>query len=120
MVDLLANNLKTESSPPKKIDLFFLIDSIAQCSIGMKGNLFLSVFGCCRSFCLFLCQLIFACSGNAGIYPSVIQPLLPRLLLAAAPPGTTFYENHKLCLKVSRAFLQIFSSGLVSYIFTEI
>ncbi|KAL8513555.1 hypothetical protein ACS0TY_012867 [Phlomoides rotata] len=79
VVDLLAHNLTTESSPPKKIDLFFLIDSIAQCSVGMKGN--------------------------AGIYPSVIQPLLPRLLLAAAPPGTTFNENHKLCLKVLRVWL---------------
>lgn len=40
-------------------------------------------------------------SGDGGVYPSAIQALLPRLLLAAAPPGSSFRENHRQCLKVS-------------------
>lgn len=40
-------------------------------------------------------------SGDGGVYPSAIQALLPRLLLAAAP-GRSSCENHRQCLKVSR------------------
>lgn len=44
----------------------------------------------------------FSCSsGDGGVYPSAIQALLPRLLLAAAPPGSSSHENHRQCLKVS-------------------
>ncbi|XP_051143206.1 protein HUA2-LIKE 3-like isoform X2 [Andrographis paniculata] len=79
VVETLAHNLESESSPPKKVDLFFLVDSITQCSGGMKGD--------------------------AGLYPLEIQAHLPRLLLAAAPPGCNFYENHRQCLKVLRVWL---------------
>ncbi|CAI9778522.1 unnamed protein product [Fraxinus pennsylvanica] len=77
VVELLAQNLENESSLSRRVDLFFLIDSITQCSRGMKGD--------------------------GGIYPSEIQPLLPRLLFAAAPPGSS-HENHKQCLKVLRVW----------------
>ncbi|CAA2995944.1 Hypothetical predicted protein [Olea europaea subsp. europaea] len=77
VMELLARNLENESSLSRRVDLFFLIDSITQCSRGMKGD--------------------------GGIYPSAIQPLLPRLLLAAAPPGSS-HENHKQCLKVLRVW----------------
>ncbi|KAH6755105.1 Tudor/PWWP/MBT domain-containing protein [Perilla frutescens var. hirtella] len=80
VVELLAHNLESESSPHKKVDFFFLVDSITQCSGGMKGD--------------------------AGVYPSAIQAVLPRLLLAAAPAGTGFYENHRQCLKVLKVWLE--------------
>ncbi|PIN03067.1 hypothetical protein CDL12_24423 [Handroanthus impetiginosus] len=80
VVEILTRTLESESSPHKKVDLFFLVDSIAQCSGGIKGD--------------------------AGIYPSAIQAVLPRLLLAAAPPGASFYENHRQCLKVLRVWLE--------------
>ncbi|KAK4407111.1 protein HUA2-LIKE 3 [Sesamum angolense] len=78
VVEVLARNLESESSLHKKVDLFFLVDSITQCSRGMKGD--------------------------AGVYPSAIQALLPRLLLAAAPPGSSSRENHRQCLKVLRVW----------------
>ncbi|XP_073315122.1 protein HUA2-LIKE 3-like isoform X2 [Primulina huaijiensis] len=78
VVEILSQNLERESNSHKKVDLFFLVDSIAQCSRGMKGD--------------------------GGIYPSVIQAVLPRLLLAAAPPGSSSLENHRQCLKVLRVW----------------
>lgn len=39
MVEILAHSLETESSLHRRVDLFFLVDSIAQCSRGLKGNL---------------------------------------------------------------------------------
>ncbi|KAL7112845.1 hypothetical protein ACP275_04G026300 [Erythranthe tilingii] len=78
VVEILARNLESESSLHKKVDLFFLVDSIAQSSRGIKGD--------------------------GGVYPSAIQALLPRLLLAAAPPGSSFHENHRQCLKVLRVW----------------
>ncbi|KAG8389375.1 hypothetical protein BUALT_Bualt02G0222700 [Buddleja alternifolia] len=78
VVEMLASNLESESSLHKKVDLFFLVDSITQCSRGMKGD--------------------------CGVYPSAIQALLPRLLLAAAPPGSNSHENHRQCLKVLKVW----------------
>lgn len=78
VVEILARNLERESSLHKKVDLFFLVDSITQCSRGIKGD--------------------------GGVYPSAIQALLPRLLLAAAPPGSSSHENHRQCLKVLRVW----------------
>lgn len=43
-------------------------------------------------------------SGEVGgIYPSAILAVLPRLLTAAAPPGSSSQENRRQCLKVSDA-----------------
>ncbi|EYU43470.1 hypothetical protein MIMGU_mgv1a018061mg, partial [Erythranthe guttata] len=78
VLEIITRSLESESSPRKRIDLFFLVDSITQCSGSMKGK--------------------------AGIYPTAIQALLSRLLLAAAPPGS-FNENHRQCLKVLRVWL---------------
>ncbi|KAL6516031.1 hypothetical protein OROGR_019336 [Orobanche gracilis] len=78
VVEILVCNLESESSLHKKVDLFFLVDSITQCSRGIKGD--------------------------GGVYPSAIQALLPRLLLAAAPPGSSSHENHRQCLKVLRVW----------------
>ncbi|KAF9669411.1 hypothetical protein SADUNF_Sadunf14G0104900 [Salix dunnii] len=70
VVEILARSLESESNLHKRVDLFFLVDSIAQCSRGLKGD-------------------------AGGIYPSAIQTVLPRLLLAAAPPGSFAHENRR-------------------------
>lgn len=40
-----------------------------------------------------------------GIYPSAIQAVLPRLLSAAAPPGSLAQENRRQCMKASLGIL---------------
>ncbi|XP_047334417.1 protein HUA2-LIKE 3-like [Impatiens glandulifera] len=81
VVEIVARNLETEPSLHRRVDLFFLVDSIAQCSRGLKGEV-------------------------GDTYPSVIQELLQRLLLAAAPPGSSALENRRQCLKVLRLWLE--------------
>ncbi|KAF2314899.1 hypothetical protein GH714_037109 [Hevea brasiliensis] len=81
VVEILARNLESESSLHRRVDLFFLVDSITQCSRGLKGDV-------------------------GGIYPSAIQAVLPRLLSAAAPPGSLAQENRRQCLKVLRLWLE--------------
>ncbi|KAL8092734.1 protein HUA2-LIKE 3-like isoform X2 [Apium graveolens] len=77
VVEVLACYLEREPSLPKRVDLFFLVDSIIQCSRGLKGEI-------------------------GDLFSSAIQALLPRLLLAAAPPGSNGHENRRECLKVLR------------------
>jgi hypothetical protein len=74
-MEILAHTLESESNLKRRVDLFFLVDSIAQCSKGLKGDT-----GC--------------------VYLSAIQVILPRLLAAAVPAGATTQENRKQCLKV--------------------
>ncbi|KAL2323576.1 hypothetical protein Fmac_027955 [Flemingia macrophylla] len=81
VMEILAHSLEMESSLHRRIDLFFLVDSIAQSSRGLKGDV-------------------------CGVYSSAIQAVLPRLLSAAAPPGSTAHENHRQCLKVLRLWLE--------------
>ncbi|KAL8148942.1 protein HUA2-LIKE 2-like isoform X2 [Apium graveolens] len=75
VIDILARHLEKEPSLPRRVDLFFLVDSITQCCRGLKGEV-------------------------GGVYPSKVQAQLPRLLLAAAPPGSNGRENRRQCLKV--------------------
>ncbi|RVX20823.1 Protein HUA2-like 3 [Vitis vinifera] len=82
VVEILARNLENEASLHKRVDLFFLVDSITQCSRGLKGDV-------------------------GGIYPSAIQSALPRLLSAAAPPGSAAQENRRQCLKASEEVLRL-------------
>eukprot|EP01018_Ginkgo_biloba_P025613 Gb_39860 [translate_table: standard] len=77
VVQLLVQKLENEPSFHRRVDLFFLVDSITQCSHGHKGI-----------------------AGDA--YPSAVQAALPRLLSAAAPPGSVARENRRQCLKVLR------------------
>lgn len=52
-------------------------------------------------------KMEFEFSGDvAGIFPSAIQAVLPRLLSAAAPPGNTAHENRKQCLRASEFLLK--------------
>ncbi|XWS46789.1 hypothetical protein CRYUN_Cryun14cG0098300 [Craigia yunnanensis] len=81
VVEIVARNLERESSLHRRVDLFFLVDSITQCSRGLKGDV-------------------------GGIYSSAIQATLSRLLYAAAPPGPSAQENRRQCLKVLRLWLE--------------
>ncbi|CAL1362045.1 unnamed protein product [Linum trigynum] len=80
-MEILARTLECESSLHRRVDLFFLVDSVAQCSRGLKGDV-------------------------DGAYTSAIKAVLPRLLSSAAPPGNLALENRRQCLKVLRLWLQ--------------
>ncbi|EXB55170.1 hypothetical protein L484_018096 [Morus notabilis] len=90
VVELLIRKLETEPSFHRKVDLFFLVDSITQCSHNQKGI------------------------AGASYVPTV-QAALPRLLGAAAPAGSGARENRRQCLKVLRLWLErkIFPESLL-------
>ncbi|XP_072966010.1 ENHANCER OF AG-4 protein 2 isoform X1 [Typha angustifolia] len=81
IVELLIRKLEGESSFHRRIDLFFLVDSITQCSHTQKGI------------------------AGASYIPTV-QAALPRLLAAAAPQEVGARENRRQCLKVLRLWLE--------------
>ncbi|XP_022761897.1 ENHANCER OF AG-4 protein 2-like [Durio zibethinus] len=81
VVELLIRKLESEPSFHRKVDLFFLVDSITQCSHSQKGI------------------------AGASYIP-IVQTALPRLLGAAAPPGVNARENRRQCLKVLRLWLE--------------
>ncbi|XP_031372017.1 ENHANCER OF AG-4 protein 2 [Punica granatum] len=81
VVELLIRKLENESSFHRKVDLFFLVDSITQCSHSQKGI------------------------AGASYIP-IVQSALPRLLGAAAPAGVGARENRRQCLKVLRLWLE--------------
>lgn len=81
VVELLIRKLENETSFHRKVDLFFLVDSITQCSHSQKGI------------------------AGASYIPTV-QAALPRLLGAAAPPGASARENRRQCHKVLRLWLE--------------
>ncbi|XP_006402313.2 protein HUA2-LIKE 3 isoform X1 [Eutrema salsugineum] len=80
-MEILAHTLESESNLQRRVDLFFLVDSIAQCSKGLSGD-------------------------TGGVYLSSIQVMLPRLLAAAVPAGAITQENRRQCLKVLRLWLE--------------
>ncbi|CAN6935984.1 unnamed protein product [Brassica oleracea] len=80
-MEILAHTLESESNLQRRVDLFFLVDSIAQCSKGLSGD-------------------------AGGVYLSSIQVMLPRLLAAAVPAGATTQENRQQCLKVLKLWLE--------------
>ncbi|XP_062215550.1 protein HUA2-LIKE 2-like [Phragmites australis] len=81
VIDIIVEHLENESNLYKRVDLFFLVDSITQCSRNQKG-------------------------GAGDVYPSLIQAVLPRILYAAAPPGNSAWENRRQCLKVLKLWLE--------------
>ncbi|XP_052733222.1 ENHANCER OF AG-4 protein 2 [Vigna angularis] len=81
VVELLIRKLENETSFHRKVDLFFLVDSITQCSHNQKGI------------------------AGASYIP-IVQAALPRLLGAAAPPGASARENRRQCLKVLKLWLE--------------
>ncbi|KAJ0740089.1 putative PWWP domain, CID domain-containing protein [Helianthus annuus] len=81
VVELLTRKLENESSLHRRVDLFFLVDSITQCSHSKEGI------------------------AGASYIPTV-QEALPRILGAAAPPGANARENRRQCLKVLKLWLE--------------
>ncbi|KAL6543942.1 RPR [Orobanche gracilis] len=81
VVELLIRKLENEPSFHRRVDLFFLVDSITQCSYNQKGI------------------------AGASYLP-IVQAALPRLIGAAAPPGTGAHENRRQCHKVLRLWLE--------------
>ncbi|KAK4757971.1 hypothetical protein SAY87_019272 [Trapa incisa] len=81
VVELLIRKLEDETSLHRKVNLFFLVDSITQCSHSQKGI-----------------------AGSS--YIPIVQSALPRLLGAAAPAGAGARENRRQCLKVLRLWLE--------------
>ncbi|PSR88306.1 ENHANCER OF AG-4 protein [Actinidia chinensis var. chinensis] len=81
VVELLIRKLESEPNFHRKVDLFFLVDSITQCSHSQKGI------------------------AGASYIP-MVQAALPRLLGAAAPSGAAARENRRQCLKVLRLWLE--------------
>ncbi|KAK4792140.1 hypothetical protein SAY86_022575 [Trapa natans] len=81
VVELLIRKLEDEPSFRRKVNLFFLVDSITQCSHSQKGI------------------------AGASYIP-IVQSALPRLLDAAAPPGAIARENRRQCLKILRLWLE--------------
>ncbi|KAL3699060.1 hypothetical protein R1sor_017082 [Riccia sorocarpa] len=97
IVEIIADRLEKEPSYHRRVDLFFLVDSITQCSSSHKGV-------------------------TGAAYPSIVQVALPRLLSAAAPPGSIARENRKQCLKVLRLWLDrdILPSPVLRHFMNEI
>ncbi|KAL9256470.1 HUA2-LIKE 1-like protein [Drosera capensis] len=81
VVDLLIRRLENEPNNRRRVDLFFLLDSITQCSHSQKGI------------------------AGAPYIPAV-QAVLPRLFSAVVPPGIGARENRRQCLKVLRLWLE--------------
>ncbi|KAG6396853.1 hypothetical protein SASPL_143010 [Salvia splendens] len=81
VVELLILKLANEPSLHRKVDIFFLVDSITQCSHSQKGI------------------------AGASYIP-IVQAALPRLIGAAAPPGADAQENRRQCHKVLRLWLE--------------
>ncbi|XP_057773998.1 ENHANCER OF AG-4 protein 2-like [Salvia miltiorrhiza] len=78
VVELLIQKLENEPSLHRRVDLFFLVDSITQCSHTQRG----------------------------ASYVSTVQAALPRLIGAAAPTGAGAQENRRQCRKVLRLWLE--------------
>ncbi|KAL1565409.1 RPR [Salvia divinorum] len=78
VVELLIQKLENEPSLHRRVDLFFLVDSITQCSHTQRG----------------------------ASYVSNVQAVLPRLIGAAAPAGAGAQENRHQCRKVLRLWLE--------------
>jgi len=81
VVEVIVRRLENEASFHRRIDLFFLVDSITQCSHTQKGI-------------------------AGATYLPAVQGALPRLLGAAAPQGSIARENRRQCLKVLRLWLE--------------
>ncbi|CAM6084588.1 unnamed protein product [Calypogeia fissa] len=97
IVEIIVEKLENEPSFHRRVDLFFLVDSITQCSHSSKG-----VIG--------------------AAFPPIVKEALPRLLNAAAPPGSSARENRRQCLKVLKLWLErgILPEQVLRHFITEI
>ncbi|XP_075484032.1 ENHANCER OF AG-4 protein 2-like isoform X2 [Primulina tabacum] len=81
VVELLICKLENEPSLHHRVDLFFLVDSITQCSHSQKGI-----------------------AGSS--YIPTVRAALDRLIGAAAPPGAGAEENRRQVRKVLRLWIE--------------
>lgn len=81
VVELLIHKLENEPSLHHRVDLFFLVDSITQCSHSQKGI-----------------------AGSS--YIPTVRSALARLIGAAAPPGAGAEENRRQVRKVLRLWIE--------------
>ncbi|KAK6160527.1 hypothetical protein DH2020_003908 [Rehmannia glutinosa] len=81
VVELLVQKLENEPSLHRRVDLFFLVDSITQCSHSQRGI-------------------------PGASYIPIVQQALPRLIGAAAASGVGAQENRRQCHKVLRLWLE--------------
>ncbi|KAL5993445.1 ENHANCER OF AG-4 protein [Asimina triloba] len=117
VVELLIHKLENEPSFHRKIDLFFLVDSITQCSHSQRDYSNSDNRGERIAINAKREHLVSKSEvseprfpderGIAGAsYIPTVQAALPRLLGAAAPPGAGAHENRRQCHKVLRLWLE--------------
>ncbi|KAK4400214.1 ENHANCER OF AG-4 protein 2 [Sesamum angolense] len=107
VVELLIRKLESEQSFRHKVDLFFLVDSITQCSHSQKAKDPAFLYPFTTSWVEVTYFLVTWSSGIAGAsYIPIVQAALPRLIGAAAPSGPGAQENRRQCHKVLRLWLE--------------
>ncbi|EFJ36239.1 hypothetical protein SELMODRAFT_404055 [Selaginella moellendorffii] len=97
VIDIIAKRLEAEQSLSRRIDLFFLVDSITVSSHNLRGT-------------------------PAGVYRHIVHNALPRLLSSAAPPGNFARENRRQCLKVFKLWHErnVFPPTVIRHFMREI
>ncbi|KAJ3693919.1 hypothetical protein LUZ60_009399 [Juncus effusus] len=97
IVGMLVRKLEGEANVHRRIDLFFLVDSITQCSHSQKGI-----------------------AGSS--YIPLVQSALPQIVAAVASQGESARENRRQCLKVLRLWMErkILPEGLLKKCMDEI
>jgi hypothetical protein len=138
-MEIILQRLESEPNFHRRIDLFFLVDSIAQLSASTPGVLpildeciiylmfkelfwihfvlFLkslpSILVVELQFLLYLfafINMVYVCVGVTGAaFPPAVQAALPRLVHAAAPPGNVSRDNRRQCLRVSCRTIEKFN-----------
>ena len=105
LLEIILLRLENEGSFHRRIDLFFLVDSITQLSASTPGIPSRMWVHYSLNWHLFPAHIsIYKCGlvGVAGaVYRPAVQAALPRLIHAAAPPGNLCRDNRRQCLRVS-------------------
>nr|XP_024381171.1 protein HUA2-LIKE 1-like [Physcomitrium patens] len=94
IVEVIVRKLENEPSFHRRVDYWFLLDSVTQVAHTQK----------------------------VVAYLPIVQSFLPRILNAAAPPGGGARENRKQCLKVLNLWLErkVMSESVLRHFMTEI
>ncbi|XP_047320654.1 protein HUA2-LIKE 1-like [Impatiens glandulifera] len=92
IIELIIRKMENESCNHRKVDLFFLVDSITQCSHTQKGREKLKQH--------YVTRIAMEC------YIPAVQDSLHRILKAAAPAGKKSKDNRSKCVKVFGLWLQ--------------
>uniref|UniRef100_A0A7I4A4D8 PWWP domain-containing protein n=1 Tax=Physcomitrium patens TaxID=3218 RepID=A0A7I4A4D8_PHYPA len=94
IVEVIVRKLENEPSFHRRVDYWFLLDSVTQVAHTQK----------------------------VAAYLPIVQSFLPRILNAAAPPGGAARENRKQCLKVLNLWLErkVMPESVLRHFMTEI